>query len=101
MQISHEAERHLSQSRKEDDDDEDDDKGSSKDGKAKTIFKLKKVSSCYFLRILIKGNVSKNPEMDSSAFQKIFVLNACNNVECSTGVIFWTHAQTNSLIVNL
>ncbi|CAH3026386.1 unnamed protein product [Porites evermanni] len=33
LQISHEAERHLSQSRKEDDDDEDDDKGSSKDDK--------------------------------------------------------------------
>ena len=41
MQITHEAERHLSQSKKEDDDDEDDDKGSSKDGKAKIIVKLK------------------------------------------------------------
>ena len=41
MQIIHEAERHLSQSKKEDDDDEDDDKGSSKDGKAKIIVKLK------------------------------------------------------------
>ena len=41
MQITHEAERHLSQSKKEDDDDEDDDKGSSKEGKAKIIVKLK------------------------------------------------------------
>ena len=42
MQIIHEAERHLSQtSKKDDDDDEDDDKGSSKDGKAKIIVKLK------------------------------------------------------------
>ena len=40
MQITHEAERHLSQSKKEDDDDEDDDKGSSKNGKAKIIVKL-------------------------------------------------------------
>ena len=37
LQIAHEAERHLSQSKKEDDDDEDDDKG----GKAKIIVKLK------------------------------------------------------------
>ena len=35
------AERHLSQSKKEVDDHEDDDKGSSKDGKAKIIVKLK------------------------------------------------------------
>ena len=41
MQITHEAERDLSQSKKEDDDDEDDDKGSSEDGKAKIIVKLK------------------------------------------------------------
>ena len=41
MQITQEAERHLSQSEKEVDDDEDDDKGSSKDGKAKIIVKLK------------------------------------------------------------
>ena len=41
MQITHEAERHFSQSKKEDDDDEDDDKGSSKDGKAKIIVKFK------------------------------------------------------------
>ena len=41
MQIIHEAERHLLQSKKEDDDEEDDDKGSSKDGKAKIIVKLK------------------------------------------------------------
>ena len=41
MQIIHEAERHLSQSKKDDNDDEDDDKGSSKDGKAKIIVKLK------------------------------------------------------------
>ena len=42
MQITHEAERHLSQSKKEDDLDEDDDKGSSKEqGKAKIIGKLK------------------------------------------------------------
>ena len=41
MQITHEAERHLSQPKKEDDDVEDDDKGSSKDGKAKIIVKFK------------------------------------------------------------
>ena len=41
MQIIHEAERHLLQSKKEDDDDEDDDKGSSENGKAKIIVKLK------------------------------------------------------------
>ena len=41
MQITHEAERHLSQPKKEVDDDEDDDIGSSKDGKAKIIVKLK------------------------------------------------------------
>ena len=41
MQITQEAERRLSQSEKEVDDDEDDDKGSSKDGKAKIIVKLK------------------------------------------------------------
>ena len=41
MQIIHEAERLLSQPKKEDDDYEDDDKGSSKDGKAKIIVKLK------------------------------------------------------------
>ena len=41
MQITHEAERHFSQSKKEDDDDEDDDKGSSKEGKVKMIVKLK------------------------------------------------------------
>ena len=41
MQITHEAERHLSQSKKQDDDDEDDDKGSSREGKAKIIVKLK------------------------------------------------------------
>ena len=35
MQITHEAERHLSQSRKEDDDDEDDDKGSIKEFEGK------------------------------------------------------------------
>ena len=44
LQITHEAERHLSQSKKEDDDDEDDDKGSGKDSKAKII--VKNVSSC-------------------------------------------------------
>ena len=43
MQITHETERHLSQSKKEDDDDEDDDKGSSKEGKAKIIVKLKRL----------------------------------------------------------
>ena len=43
MQITHEAERHLSQPKKEeeDDDDDDDDKGSSKEGKAKIIVKFK------------------------------------------------------------
>ena len=41
LQITHEDERHLLQSKKEDDDDEDDDKGSSKEGKAKIIVKLK------------------------------------------------------------
>ena len=41
MQITHKAERHLSQSNKEDNDDEDDDKGSSSEGKAKIIVKLK------------------------------------------------------------
>ena len=41
MQIIDEAERHFSQSKKEVDDDEDDDKGSSKNGKAKIIVKLK------------------------------------------------------------
>ena len=41
MQITHEGERHLLQSKKEGDDDEDDDKGSSKDGKAQIIVKLK------------------------------------------------------------
>ena len=41
LQITREAERHLLQSKNEDDDDEDDDKGSSKDGKAKIIVKLK------------------------------------------------------------
>ena len=41
MQITHKAERHLSQSNKEDNDDEDDDKGSSREGKAKIIVKLK------------------------------------------------------------
>ena len=41
MQITHEAERHLSQPKKGVDDDEDDDIGSSKDGKAKIIVKLK------------------------------------------------------------
>ena len=41
MQITHEAERHLSQSKKEDDDDEDDDRDCSKDGKGKIIVKLK------------------------------------------------------------
>ena len=40
MQITHEDERHLLQSKKEDDDDEDDDKGSSKNGKAQIIVKL-------------------------------------------------------------
>ena len=43
MQIIHETERHLLQSRKEenDDDDEDEDeRGSSKEGKAKVIAKL-------------------------------------------------------------
>ena len=39
--MTHEAERHLSQSKKEVDGDEDDDKGSSEDGKAKIIVKLK------------------------------------------------------------
>ena len=34
MQITHEAERHLSQPKKEDNDVKDDDKGSSKDGKS-------------------------------------------------------------------
>ena len=32
MQITHEAERHLSRSKKDDDEDEDDDKGSSREG---------------------------------------------------------------------
>ena len=41
MQITHEDERHLLQSKKEDDDDEDDDRDCSKDGKAKIIVKLK------------------------------------------------------------
>ena len=41
MQITHEAERHLSQSKKEDDEDEDDDKDSSEEGKAKLIVKFK------------------------------------------------------------
>ena len=41
MQITHEVERHLSQSKKEDDEDEDDDKDSSKEGKAKIIVKFK------------------------------------------------------------
>ena len=44
MQIIHETERHLLQSKKEedDDDDEDDDeRSSSKEGKAKIIVKLK------------------------------------------------------------
>ena len=41
MQITHEAERHLLQSKKEDDDDEDDDKHRSKEGKAKIIVELK------------------------------------------------------------
>ena len=42
MQITHEAERHLSQPKKEEeDDDDDDDKGSSKEGKAKIIVKFK------------------------------------------------------------
>ena len=40
MQITHEAERHLSQPKKDDDDD-DDDKGSSKEGKAEIIVKFK------------------------------------------------------------
>ena len=37
LQITPEAEGHLSQSKKEVDDDEDDDKGSSKDGKQKSL----------------------------------------------------------------
>ena len=43
MQITHEAKGHLSLhvSKKEDDEDEDGDKGSSKEGKAKIIVKLK------------------------------------------------------------
>ena len=41
LQITHEAEMHLSQSKKEDDDDEDDDEGSSKNGKAQILVKLK------------------------------------------------------------
>ena len=41
MQITHEAERHLSQSKKEDDEDEDDDKDSSEEGEAKIIVKFK------------------------------------------------------------
>ena len=43
MQITHEAERHLSQPKKEEeeDDDDDNDKGSSKEGKAKIIVKFK------------------------------------------------------------
>ena len=41
MQITHEAERHLLQSKKEDDDDGDDDKHSGKEGKAKIIVYLK------------------------------------------------------------
>ena len=48
MQITHEAERHLSQSKKEDDDDEDNDKGSSKEGKTKLIVKLKMSSPANF-----------------------------------------------------
>ena len=58
MQITHEAERHLSQSKKEDDDEEDDDKESSKNGKAKIIVKLKmsphanfKSRVCFFKKI--------------------------------------------------
>ena len=57
--MTHEAERHLSQSKKEDDD-EDDDKGSSKNGKAKIIVKLKmsprahfKSRVCFFKKNLI------------------------------------------------
>ena len=60
MQITHEAERHLSQSKKEDDDEEDDDKGSSKNGKAKIIVQLKmspranlKSRVCFFKKNLI------------------------------------------------
>ena len=41
MQITHEAERHLSQPKKEEEEDDDDDKGSSKEGKAKIIVKFK------------------------------------------------------------
>ena len=62
MQITHEAERHLSQSKKEDDDEEDDDKESSKNGKAKIIVKLKmsphanfKSRVCFFKKNLIQG----------------------------------------------
>ena len=56
MQITHEAERHLSQSKKEDDDDEDDDKGSSREGKAKIIVKFKSCPPAnFFFLILIKG----------------------------------------------
>ena len=40
--------RHLSQSKNKYDDDEDDDKGSSKDGKAKIIVKLKMSSPANF-----------------------------------------------------
>ena len=41
MQITHEAERLLSQSKKEDDEDEDGDKDSGEEGKAKIIVKFK------------------------------------------------------------
>ena len=63
MQITHEAERHLSQSKKEDDDDEEDDgdEDSSKNGKAKSIVKFKmsphanfKSRVCFFRKNLIR-----------------------------------------------
>ena len=41
MQITHEAEKHLPQPKKEDDDDDEDDKDSRMEGKAKIIVLLK------------------------------------------------------------
>ena len=56
MQITHEAERHFSQSTKEDGfDDEDDDENSSKEGKAKIIVKLLK---CLLVLTCNQGRVS-------------------------------------------
>ena len=48
-----------------------------------------------------KGNVSKNPEMDSSAFQKYLCEKPARTVNGRQVYFSRTHAQTNSLIVNL